>query len=187
MFGLEDGWPTGKLIPRAHEWGQSALERLGLVCGDSLEPRELPGGTQGHCKLVSEPTLVGTVLSLELPGVTPGHYMCGSVVCTWGHVHWTHVGVCQEGTIWLGHVTGDDKDVRSSEEGCVWHTGLSLNRIHRLPIPIRRIFFSDSPSKRNLKFKRAWLGGWVIDRKVDPGNAWVRTKTSIGVGGQCWA
>jgi hypothetical protein len=40
MLGLErfdDGWPTGKLIPGAHEWGQSAQKRLVLVCGASLE------------------------------------------------------------------------------------------------------------------------------------------------------
>jgi hypothetical protein len=33
---FEDGWPTGKLFPDAHEWGQSALKRLVLIRGASL-------------------------------------------------------------------------------------------------------------------------------------------------------
>ena len=45
VLGLEqsrDGWPTGKLFPDAHEWGQSVQKRLVLVCEDSLCPRKQP-------------------------------------------------------------------------------------------------------------------------------------------------
>ena len=40
QFG--DGWPTGKLFPGAHEWGQSVQKRHMLVCEGSLCFRKLP-------------------------------------------------------------------------------------------------------------------------------------------------
>jgi len=36
-----DGWPTGKLFPGAHEWGQSVQKKYVLVCEDSLCPKKL--------------------------------------------------------------------------------------------------------------------------------------------------
>jgi hypothetical protein len=38
------------------------------------------------------------------------------------------------------------------------YPGLRLNRINRVFIPIRYIFFFGSLSRKNLQVKRAWLG-----------------------------
>jgi hypothetical protein len=38
------------------------------------------------------------------------------------------------------------------------YSGSRLNRINRVFIPIRCIFFFGSPSRKNLQVKRAWLG-----------------------------
>ena len=56
---------------------------------------------------------------------------------------------------------------------------IRVNKIDRLLISTRNSLFSGSPSAKNLKVKRAWLGliwGWVTDWEVDPGCAQVRTK-----------
>ena len=72
----------------------------------------------------------------------------------------------------------------------VWHPDPGHNRINRILIPTSCNFFFGSRSPKNSEVKRAWPGaiwGWVIDRKVIPGCARLRTKcaekTSVGMWG----
>jgi hypothetical protein len=72
----------------------------------------------------------------------------------------------------------------------VWHPGLRFNRIDKDTHTNKlQLFFSGSPSLKNSKVKRAWLGA-ATDRQVLPGCAWVRTKcagkTYVGLWGYSW-
>jgi hypothetical protein len=56
--------------------------------------------------------------------------------------------------------------------GGLWHPDSRLNRIHRILIPSRYTFFSESPTEKKSRVKRAWPGaisGWVTDCEVFPG------------------
>jgi hypothetical protein len=70
--------------------------------------------------------------------------------------------------------------------GC-YNPGPRLNRINRVSIPTRCIFFFGSLSRKNLQVKRAWLGAiwdrWPIGKfsRVRMSEDKVRTKDS------CWA
>jgi hypothetical protein len=68
-----------------------------------------------------------------------------------------------------------------------WFLGPRLNRINRVSIPTRCIFFFGSLSRNNLEVKRAWLGaiwdGWPTGKfsRVRMSEDKVRTKDS------CWS
>jgi hypothetical protein len=71
------------------------------------------------------------------------------------------------------------RDSSSEAMDVVWYPGPGLNRIDRILIPTRCNFFSGSSFPENFQVKRAWpraIWGWVTDRELDPGGAWVRTK-----------
>jgi hypothetical protein len=55
----------------------------------------------------------------------------------------------------VGLLSGVDCDILTPGMG---YPGLRLNRINRVFIPIRCIFFFGSLSRKNLQVKRAWLG-----------------------------
>jgi hypothetical protein len=65
-----------------------------------------------------------------------------------------------------------------------WYSGLRFNRINRVSIPIRCIFFVGSLSRKNHQVKRAWLGaiwdGWWtgIFSRVHMSENKVHTKVS---------
>jgi hypothetical protein len=74
-----------------------------------------------------------------------------------------------------------------------WYPGSRLNRINRVSIPTRCIFFFESLSRKDLQLKRACLGaiwdGWPIRNFL--GCAWVRTKcaqkTRVGLWDNIWS
>jgi hypothetical protein len=69
---------------------------------------------------------------------------------------------------------GTDDDVSLLRGWIV--TSSRLNRINSILIPLSCNFFSESPSAKNSRVKRAWPGailGWVIDREVFPGAAMI--------------
>jgi hypothetical protein len=57
-----------------------------------------------------------------------------------------------------------------------WYPSPKLNRINRVSIPTRCIFFFGSLSRKNLQVKRAWLGtiwnGWPIGKFFSGSHEW---------------
>jgi hypothetical protein len=73
-----------------------------------------------------------------------------------------HTDVAKKGGSWIGvdrrgsrSSKGVDCDILALGMGC---PGPRLNRINNVIIPTRCIFFFGSLSRKNLQFKRAWLG-----------------------------
>jgi hypothetical protein len=65
---------------------------------------------------------------------------------------------------------GVDSDILAPVDG--HHPSPRLNKINRVLISIRCIFFFGRLSRKNLQVKRAWpkeILGWVTDRDVFPG------------------
>jgi hypothetical protein len=76
-----------------------------------------------------------------------------------------HTYVAKRGGSWIGV---DRRGRWSYKGGGLWYLVLRLNRINRVFIPTRCIFFFGSLSRKNLQVKRAWLGaiwdGWPIGK-----------------------
>jgi hypothetical protein len=176
LGAIRDGWPTGKFSRVRMSEDKVCTKVVCWSMGTIYDPIELLGVS------IASPMIgrgVTSGIRADPRGFTG---MCGlgvRVYGAWrmwvqsGHMAWHMMTLDTQ--MWLRwevpRLGLTDKDVSLLRGWIViswplgwWYSSPRLNRINRVSIPIRCIFFFGSLSRKNLQVKCAWLGaiwdGW---------------------------
>jgi hypothetical protein len=202
LKAIWDGWPIGKFPGTRMSENKVRTKDSCWSIGTIYDPSELPGVSIAGPGIRQGVTSGIRADPRDFTGVSGLGVRVYGAWRIWdrsGYLAW-HMTTLDTQTWLRGEVPGlglTDEDVVLLRGWIViswppgwWFTGSSLNRINRVFIPIRCIFFYESMSWKNLQVKRVWLeaiwDGWPTGSFL--GHVWVRTKcaqkTRVGLWGQ---
>jgi hypothetical protein len=181
---FQDGWSTGRFFWMCTSEDKSAQKRLGLIYGDSLwsygaarsNDRQPRDGWDVINDIRADPRSFTDAYGLvekDMIAYGSGTWVRKHDACVlWdGHamVHMLLTGRTNMTKRWCSWLGIDRRLRRPSKGGELWHPNSRLNRIDRILISQRYIFFSESPHVKNFGVKRACfkaISWWVTDREV---------------------